>query len=261
MKPLRAGDELVDILDPYEQADRSSPRGPCWVLANMVGGLDGSASVAGRAGGLSNATDAELFRAIRALSDVVLVGAETVRQERYGPAKLTEQRRCARVAAGKPAVPRVAIVTRSLDLDWDAPIFTGSAPDSATLVVTCEAADPSRLQRARRSAEVVVAGDKAVEPGKALAALAGLGARVVLCEGGPTLLGLLVADDLLDELCFTLAPVMGGDPLPIAVSPPAASRPDPSPPGSAPGASLHRFALAHSLVEDDMLFLRYLRRV
>jgi riboflavin biosynthesis pyrimidine reductase len=68
---------------------------------------------------------------------------------------------------------------------------------------------------------------------------------VVLCEGGPTLLGELISLDLLDELCLTLSPVLGGDPLPVAVSP--------------PDAPLIRLALAHTLVGEGTLYLRYQR--
>lgn len=246
MQQLQTGADLVDILAPYEQADRSRRRGPCWLMANMVGGLDGSAAVAGRAGGLASAADAELFHAIRSLSDVILVGAETVRREGYGAAKLNGERRRSRVEAGKSPVPRIAIVSRSLDLDWEGRVFAEAAAESATVLLTCDAADPGRLAEARRVAEVVVAGGASVEPTAALTALADRGAEVVLCEGGPSLLGQLVTADLLDELCLTLEPVMGGDPLPIAVS--------------AGDSGLRRFSLAHAVVNDSTLFLRHVRR-
>jgi riboflavin biosynthesis pyrimidine reductase len=67
----------------------------------------------------------------------------------------------------------------------------------------------------------------------------------VLCEGGPTLLGELAAADRLDELCLTVSPVIGGDPLPIILG----------------AGDLRRYRLAHVLVDDDdALFLRYTRR-
>jgi len=77
---LQPGAAVPDPLALYAQADRSHPDGRCWVLANMVCGLDGSASVGGRVGELSGASDRALFRALRALADVVMVGAETVRR-------------------------------------------------------------------------------------------------------------------------------------------------------------------------------------
>ncbi|MGN6722672.1 MAG: dihydrofolate reductase family protein, partial [Marmoricola sp.] len=98
---------------------------------------------------------------------------------------------------------------------------------------------------AARHAEVILAGEVRVEPSLALAALAERGHGVVLCEGGPHWLGELVAADRLDELCLSVSPKMGGDALPVAVTP--------------AGASLVDFRLRGALVEDDTLFLRYER--
>jgi riboflavin biosynthesis pyrimidine reductase len=44
----------------------------------------------------------------------------------------------------------------------------------------------------------------------AIDALADRGLRHVECEGGPHLLGWLIAAGLLDELCLTVAPVIAG---------------------------------------------------
>jgi riboflavin biosynthesis pyrimidine reductase len=247
MRMLEPGPWIEDPLEPYAQVKRSRPDGRCWVMAHMVSGLDGSAAIGGRVGGLSTAADAELFRLMRALADVVLVGAQTVRAERYGPVRLPPERAAARVAAGRPATPPLAVISKSLSLDWSARAFTDAPPGARTLVITCAAADPQRLDQARQVADVIVAGEDRVDPGLALQRLAGQGYRVVLCEGGPTWLGELVAAGLVDELCLTLAPLMGGDPLPVAVAP--------------PGAPLARFALRHVLCSegDDTLFLRYER--
>jgi riboflavin biosynthesis pyrimidine reductase len=242
---LRASDAVPHILEPYADVDRRRPEGRCWVLANMVGGLDGSASIGGRVGALSDDTDHRLFLALRSLSDVVLVGAETVRREGYGPVRLSDACRQERRAQGRRPVPALAVVSRSLTLDWEGAAFAGADAEARTIVVTGAAADPHRLARAREVADVVVAGADRVDLRDALAVLAQRGAGVVLCEGGPTLLGELVALDLLDELCLTLSPVLGGDPLPLAVSP--------------AGAPLTRLRLASTLVDAGTLYLRYQR--
>jgi riboflavin biosynthesis pyrimidine reductase len=236
---------LDDPLAPYLAVDRSRPAGPCWLLANMVGGLDGSAAIGGRVAALSTKPDAALFLAMRTVADVVLVGAETIRREGYGPLLLPKARAAARREQGKPSSPRLAVVSRSLDLDWTGRAFTDPALDQPPYVITCAAADPHRLARAREAAEVVVAGDDRVEPALALQELAARGASVVLTEGGPTLLGELVAGGHLDELLLTLSPLMGGDPLPVAVTP--------------AGAPLSGFALRSVLAEGNTLFLRYER--
>ncbi len=173
---LQPGAPLADPLEPYAQVDRTRPDGGGWVMAHLVGGLDGSAAIGGRVGDLSTAPDAELFLLMRALADLVLVGAA-------GPA--------------------------------------------------------------HEMADVLIAGAERVDPGQAVAGLAALGHRVVLCEGGPTWLGELVAAGRLDELCLTISPLMGGDPLPVSVAP--------------PGAPLARFAKRHVLRGGDTLFLRYER--
>jgi riboflavin biosynthesis pyrimidine reductase len=89
---LQAGPEVTAPLAPYAQVDRTRPGGGCWVMGHMVGGLDGSAAIGGRVGDLSTAPDANLFVLMRALADVVLVGAQTVRRERYGAVRLPAAR-------------------------------------------------------------------------------------------------------------------------------------------------------------------------
>jgi riboflavin biosynthesis pyrimidine reductase len=253
MHLLQPVDTVSDILDPYRDQDRTPRLGPCWVMANMVAGLDGTTAVGGRVGALSGTTDAELFTRLRALADVVLVGAETVRRERYGPVRLPAELQDARVADGRPPTPPIAVVTGSLELDWTIPLFAAGATGAAAraVVVTSSAAPAARLAAAAEVADVITAdgpstaGRPRVDLGRAVAAFAERGAGVVLCEGGPALLGELVARDLLDELCLTLAPVMGGDPLPIASVP--------------PGHDLRPFRLAGSATDDGALFLRYVR--
>lgn len=246
MHSLEPGEEIEDPLAPYAIVDRSTPDGRCWVTAHMVAGLDGCAAVQGRVGALSTAPDKALFRDMRTLADVVLVGARTVREEGYGPVRLPDDRTAARAAQGRSAAPPLAIVSRSLDLDWESRAFAAALRGSRTIVVTCEAAPAERLSRAREVADVLVAGDQAVDPDDLFAQLAARGLRQVLCEGGPSWLGELVVAGHVDELCLTISPMMGGDPLPVAVFP--------------PGAALTGFALRQVLREDDTLFLRYERK-
>lgn len=241
---LEPGEALDDLLVPYLAVDRE--RGDrAWVLANMVAGLTGSTSVDGRVGALSTGEDARLFVSLRAVADVVLVGAETVRRERYGPvqldAELVERRR----DAGRAAAPRLALVSRSLIFDWTIPMFASSSSAARPMIITCAAASPAARAEASRHAEIVLAGDDQVDLGAAVAALAAAGLPVVLCEGGPQVLGGLVGLDLLDELCLSVAPLAGGDGLPVVTGPPL---------------PLRAFRLRSSLLaEDGSLLLRYER--
>lgn len=236
---------MPDALAPYLRVDRSRPAHECWVTGHMVAGLDGTAAVGGRVGALSTSPDQALFRRMRQIADIVLVGAETVRREGYGPVRLDDEARAWREERGMSPTPPLAVVSRSLAFDWTTKVFTDAPEGARTHLITCASADRERLAEAAQVATVIVAGDERVEPRAALQALAELGHRVVLCEGGPTWLGELVAADRLDELCLTLSPLMGGDPLPVSVTP--------------PGSGVAGFELKGTLAEDDTLFLRYER--
>ena len=180
-----------------------------YVAVNMVASADGAIAVDGRTQGLSSDADQALFRYLRSLADVILVGAQTVRAEHYGPPRLSQERQAERRARGQEPLPRIAVVSGRLELDWASRLFTES-PVRPLLVVPGQA-DPDRLHEAERVADVVRAGEATVDMA---AALSGLhpAAEVVLCEGGPTLNGQLAARDLVDELCLTVsASLVGGD--------------------------------------------------
>jgi riboflavin biosynthesis pyrimidine reductase len=195
----------VGIVEAYETARDPRANRP-WVVANFVASLDGAVSVGGRSGGLGGPTDKEAFRSLRAAADAILVGAGTVRAEGYGPARPGPDARRRRLAAGRAEVPPIAVVSGRLDLDWDTPFFTEAV--ARPIVLTHAGAPRAAREAAARVADVVEAGDDRVDLATALAALAERGGGVVLAEGGPSLLGALIADDLLDELCLTVAPVV-----------------------------------------------------
>jgi len=186
--------------------DRTPPPGRPWVLANMVTSVDGAIAVDGRSGGLGGEPDREMFTAVRSVPDVVLVGAGTARTERYrrpapGPAADLRTRR------GQSPAPLLAVVSNSARLPADQPFLTGEGPDP--LLFHPAAADLAGLPGGVEPVEV---GDDAVDLAEVLRELAARGARTVLCEGGPTLLGELHAADLVDEYFVTVSPhTVGGD--------------------------------------------------
>ncbi|MEU3026767.1 pyrimidine reductase family protein [Streptomyces incarnatus] len=217
-----------------------------WLRGNMVSSLDGAAQHDGRSQPLSSATDMRIFGTLRALADVVVVGAETVRQEGYRPARARAEFAAAREAAGQGPAPAIAVVTASLDLDFSLPLFT--APLVPTLILTGAAAAPEKAAAAEKAgARVVVAGEgMGVDPERAVRALAGLGHHRLLTEGGPRLLGQLIAAEVLDELCLTLSPTLTAG---------AAQRVAGGPSVAVP----RRFELVSLLAEDGFLFGRYRR--
>ncbi|MGW5350963.1 pyrimidine reductase family protein [Streptomyces sp. NPDC004031] len=224
-------------------------RGRPWLRANMVGSLDGAAVADGKSAPLSSPADMRIFGVLRALADVVVVGAETARREGYRPGRARKEFAGRRADAGQAPAPAIAVVTRSLDLDFDSPLFR--EPVVPTLVLTGAAAPRERLVAARAAgAEVVVAaeeGDGAgVDPVRAVAELAARGYPRLLHEGGPRLLAQFAAAGTVDELCLTVAPLLTGGGAPRIMNGPAV-------PGPA------RYEPRSVLEEDGFLFTRYVR--
>lgn len=239
-RPATAGDPL----DVYRDQERPAHPTRPWVLSNFVAGIDGAIAIDGRVDGLSSPEDQTVFALLRSLADVVLVGAGTFRAERYPPIRLSPQVQSEREARGQRPAPTLAVVSRSLQLDWDRPSFTQA--ETRPVVLTTEASDAGTRERASQVADVVLAGTEHVEVTTALEALHARGHRIVLCEGGTALMAELLTAGLLDELCLTIAPLVGGDPSRIIADEP---RP-----------ALTRFELAQVLTAGDELYLRYLLR-
>jgi riboflavin-specific deaminase-like protein len=239
----------VDLLQAYAAQDRSRHDERPWVMLNMVSSVDGASAVDGRAGGLSGATDQRVLSTLRLLADVVLVGAGTVRAEGYAPHQPSPEMRAMREAKGQTPAAAFAIPTSSLDLNPSASLFVKAEPASRTILFVPKSINPDHRSTFEKVADVVTAGEATVDLGQILTVLGRRGARVVLCEGGPILNGLLLAEGLIDELCVTISPLLVGGPaariIHGALSPP----------------SPVEMRLASTLEADDgVLFLRYVRR-
>jgi riboflavin biosynthesis pyrimidine reductase len=227
---LPAGGD-VDLFTAYAQPAPG-------VRANFVASADGAATLDDRSAGLSGPADKTVFRVLRAVSDVVLVGAGTARAEGYGSVRVPPEHQEWRRAHGLPPVPPLAVVSRSLDLDPTAPMFT--AATDRPLVLTGEDA-PAERRRALSAVADVITGDSAAAW---IGRLAERGLTRVLCEGGPRLFASLLAEDQVHELCLTVAPVLARQHSLSIVEP-------------AGGAAPLPLELAHVLAEDGFLFLRY----
>ncbi len=216
-----------------------------WLRANLVASVDGLAQADGASRGLSGPADLRVLRTLRGLADVVLVGAGTVRTDGYArPVVAREEFAAARAAAGQPPAAAIAVVSASLDVDFDAPLYTEAV--TPTLTVTVADAPPERLERAREAGEVLIAGESGrVDLAKAVDLLTESGRGRVLCEGGPKLLAAVAAAGRLDELCLSTSPQLrAGEGLRVLDGPalPAPIR-----------LSLHTL-----LADDGFLFARYL---
>jgi riboflavin biosynthesis pyrimidine reductase len=234
---------LVEALaDIYAHPDGGVRPDGTWVRANMVTSIDGAISVQGRSGGLAGVADKLVFGLLRSLADVILVGAQTARAEHYGLARTWSQLR-----PGRP-VPPIAIVTKRLTLDLDSPLIQGNGGPRTIILTTSEAAT-DRVEQARKTAEVIIAGDDEVTATAIVSHLADRGLRKILIEGGPTLLAQLSAAGLLDELCWTISPLIeGGGAARMMVSK-ASDQPAP-----------RDFAMRVLLEDDGFLLASYVRR-
>lgn len=230
----------VDPLDLYLSDERSLPDRP-WVMLNMVASLDGGTAVDGKSSSLGDHDDMQVFKAIRAVPDVILVGSGTVGAEDYRPVSLDEARRGRRLEMGMTATPTLAIVTGRLSIDPEARVF--SNPDYKAMIITGTRADPTRLMMLGDAADVAILDD--LSPASILQHLGAAG--VVLLEGGPTLNGDFAKAGLIDEINLTIAPsVLSGESRRIisgdALDPPM------------------EMTVDRVLHGDDALFVRYLRK-
>lgn len=181
-----------DLLDLY---DVPGPH----LRAGFVASADGAVSVDGRSGGLSSPADKAVFRALRGVCDAVLVGAGTLRAEGYGPVVLQPAAAAWRVAHGREARVPVVVVSRTGDLG------DGRVLQGPVLLAAPEGVRARSAQREHPEVERLPA-----DPVALVAALHARGLTRLLCEGGPSLLTALLADDLVDEVCLTTSPQLVG---------------------------------------------------
>jgi riboflavin biosynthesis pyrimidine reductase len=167
-------DEAASGLGFSERAPADRP----FIAVNMVSSADGKATLAGRTAPMSAPVDRELFHHLRAQADGILVGASTVRIERYGRVTKTPELQAKREREGLRSEALAVVVTRTGDLG-DAPI----AHEEVRLIDN---------------------------PKTGLADLRAAGIRSLLCEGGPHLNATLFDEGLVDELFLTIAPTVAG---------------------------------------------------
>jgi riboflavin biosynthesis pyrimidine reductase len=197
-----------------------------WLGLCMVASIDGSTVVAGTSAGLSSPTDSAVLWQLRALADVIIVGAGTVRDEGYG-------------APRKPG-QRIGVVTRSGRIDLSQPLFTSGA---GFLITT----DDSTLDTG--GVDTIRAGTGMVDFAAALEQVRGLVAvcEIVQAEGGAALNGALLDADVIDEINLTTSPAAVGGSGPRLAS--------------GAGDHLHRFELAQLALDDrSFLYTRWLRQ-
>jgi riboflavin biosynthesis pyrimidine reductase len=212
-----------------------------FLRVNFVTSPDGSIAVDGRSGGLGSPGDRRVFRTLRALADVVLVGSGTAAAEGYRPVLPDSAVGRLRASLGRPATAPIAVVSRRASLSPDDQLVADAV--TPTVLVTCAAAPADRRAAlAAAGVTVLVCGDDDVDLPTAVASLADRGLAQVTCEGGPQLLRAALTAGVVDELDLTIAPALVGSAqrlLPDAL------------PATTP------LELRQVLEEDGVLFTRY----
>ena len=192
----------VELASGLRLGDKAPPDRP-YLIVNMVSSLDGKATVEWRTKGLSTELDRELFHRLRTQADAVMVGAGTVRAERYGRMTKSDELRSARLAEGLAPDPLAIVVSARLDLSADLPLL--NEPEQRVVIATHSDATLPGL------AEHVVYERTGEDLQLLMARLReSYGVRSVLCEGGPTLNSHLLSAGLVDELWLTLNPKLAG---------------------------------------------------
>jgi riboflavin-specific deaminase-like protein len=245
--PVGAPASAIEVIDDLGLWDRTAQaEGRPQVILNMISTADGRATLDGRSGTISQSADRALFHGLRTAVDAVLVGAGTVRVERYGRIIRDPARRQLRRRHGLSDEPLACIVSGRLDFEQDVPLLR--EPSARVVILTGSRAS---LPATAAHVEYVRTGHAGhCELAEALTELGErYGVQRVLCEGGPHLALELLAAGLLDELFLTIAPMLAGG----------------EPPGREAlrilaGAELHppgELELLGALSSGSELFLRY----
>ncbi|RIV35557.1 pyrimidine reductase family protein [Micromonospora radicis] len=225
------------LVEHYRRADAPHLR------MNFVTSVDGAVSVDGYSAGLSGEPDKRVFGLLRMLCDALLVAAGTLRHEGYRAVRLDARRRDWRRAHGLAEYPTLVVVSGTLDLDPTQAAFA-DAPVRPVILTRDPTPAPPGLTAV---ADLVRCGHDRVDLAAGLAELRRRGLGQVLCEGGPQLFGALTAEDLVDEVCLSVAPLLAG------AGPGRITAGDPGP--------VRRLPLRHVLhAGDGTLLLRYARR-
>jgi riboflavin-specific deaminase-like protein len=191
----------LDSYRPWEHPRQDRP----FIAVNFAATVDGRATIGGVSGPIGSTSDTGMLAGLRTRFDAVMIGAGTMRAERYGRLIPDQEKRERRERIGLPHDPLMVIISGRLDLPWDAPLF--SAGGGRVLVFTASQAEPPQTATSLR----VVRHEGFVDIVEALRYLRQeRGIRALLCEGGPGLHGELEGGELVDDLFLTIAPKLAG---------------------------------------------------
>jgi riboflavin biosynthesis pyrimidine reductase len=212
----------------------------------MVSTADGRATLGGRSGAIGDTADKELFHGLRTVVDAVMMGAGTIRTERYRRLVRDERHREIRRKRGLVEEPLACVVSGRLSLGSDIPLLADPHARVA-IVTTSQTSLPADCQA--EIEYIRAAREGILDLPEAMAQLRErFAVRTLLCEGGPHLNTQLLAAGLVDELFLSLAPKLaGGDAMSESLR--ILSGPELDPPVA--------LELVGAFEHDSHLFLRY----
>jgi riboflavin-specific deaminase-like protein len=202
LHPEQRPSDPADLASGLRLGDKAPADRP-YLALNMVSSLDGKATIDWRTRGLSTELDRQLFHHLRTQADAIMVGAGTLRIERYGRMTKTDELRDKREREGLAPHPLAVVVSARLDLPADLPLL--NEPEQRVLIAT---GSDATLPGLGEQVEYARVGDDL--PLLMARLREDHGVRSVLCEGGPTLNSHLFAAGIVDELFLTLNPKIAG---------------------------------------------------
>ena len=191
-------------LDGLELASKAHDDRP-YLITNFAITLDGRATIQGRSGAIGSDTDTQMLVGLRTKVDAVMIGAGTLRAERYGRIVADPDQRARRERDGLLQDPLAVVVSGRLDIPWDASLFTEGAGE-VLIFTTSETEAPET-----RTPVGVIRHEGRVDLAAALTHLrTERDVRTLLCEGGAMVHAQLIEAGLVDELFVTHAPKLAG---------------------------------------------------
>ncbi len=278
----------------FAGSDARSNTSRPWLFMNMIMSSAGGFSIDGVSRPLGNSVDKSLLLALRQNADILLVGRKTAEAESYS--RPESGPRLALVTSSPQSLVDTALFEPSRGPDDRLPIVVTSSNEpglvgtdsvGTSFDVTGNQSEPispfvplrSLTSLSDPTPAILSAGysddsesnsasaankdskGKGVDLAFALDELGRMGAKTVLCEGGPTLSAQLLAHDLVDEINLTVSPVIASPIIASAIPANSATSASSmaSPAIQPPNLALRAFRLAQLATEDDYLYMRYVR--
>lgn len=221
------------------------------VLTNFAMTADGKISTRNHTpSGFTSDRDKRRLLEIRSLGDALLVGRGTAEADNMSMTIPAEDLRADRVQRGQREHPIRALISNSGAVPPTLRVFTNTA--APTVVYSTQSMPAQSREELEKHAELRLFSEKTVPLREVLRDLQiRHQAQTVVCEGGPTLVKSLLADDLVDEMYVTIAPLLfGGKNAPTMTGSPGAYLP-----------VTRFFRLKSFFIENNEAYCHYVKRM